>query len=128
MGGYTQRVRDSILPLSVAGTLPAAFGEWSFTDNTFDHEQPIETCELCGQQDLRTHAFRSALAARAVSIISPKAFFTSRADMVFMAESCGNPCVHLGQNSSFWQRGVFGFYLLAGVYSELEVSPEEEGE
>lgn len=55
MGGYTQRVRDSILPLSVAGTLPAAFGEWSFTENTVDHEQPIETCELCGQQDLRYH-------------------------------------------------------------------------
>ena len=55
MGGYTQRVRDSILPLSVAGNLPAAFGEWSFTENTVDHEQPIETCELCGQQDLRYH-------------------------------------------------------------------------
>ena len=55
MGGYTQRVRDSILPLSVAGNLPAAFDEWSFTDNTVDHEQPIETCELCGQQDLRYH-------------------------------------------------------------------------
>lgn len=55
MGGYTQRVRDSILPRSVAGTLPAAFTEWSFTNNTVDHEQPIETCELCGQQDLRYH-------------------------------------------------------------------------
>lgn len=55
MSGYTQRVRDSILPLSVTGTLPAAFDEWSFTDNTVDHEQPIETCELCGQQDLRYH-------------------------------------------------------------------------
>ncbi len=55
MGGYTQRVRDSILPLSVAGTLPAAFGEWSFTEHTVDHEQPNETCELCGQQDLRYH-------------------------------------------------------------------------
>lgn len=55
MGGYTQRVRDSILPRSVAGTLPAAFAEWSFTNNTVDHEQPIETCELCGQQDLRYH-------------------------------------------------------------------------
>lgn len=55
MDGYTQRVRDSILPLSVAGTLPAAFNEWSFTDNTVDHVQPVETCELCGQQDLRYH-------------------------------------------------------------------------
>lgn len=55
MGGYSQRVRDSILPLSVADTLPGAFTEWSFTENTVDHETPIETCELCGQQDLRYH-------------------------------------------------------------------------
>lgn len=53
MSGYTQRVRDSILPRSVAGTLPAASAEWAFTENTVDHEAPIETCELCGQQDLR---------------------------------------------------------------------------
>ncbi len=55
MGGYSQRVRESILPLSVAETLPAAFAEWAFTENTVDHETPIETCELCGQQDLRYH-------------------------------------------------------------------------
>lgn len=55
MSGYTQRVRDSILPRSVAGTLPAAFAEWAFTENTVDHEAPTETCELCGQQDLRYH-------------------------------------------------------------------------
>jgi hypothetical protein len=53
MSGYTQRVRDSILPRSVAANLPAAFDEWAFTENTVDHESPIETCELCGQQDLR---------------------------------------------------------------------------
>lgn len=55
MGGYSQRVRDSMLPLSVAGTLPAAFTEWQFTENTVDHEAPIEVCQLCGQQDLRYH-------------------------------------------------------------------------
>lgn len=55
MSGYTQRVRDSILPLSIADTLPAAFAEWSFTEKTVDHESPVETCELCGQQDLRYH-------------------------------------------------------------------------
>ncbi len=55
MGGFTRRVRDSILPPSVAGALPTVFGEWSFTENTVDHESPIETCELCGQQDLRYH-------------------------------------------------------------------------
>jgi hypothetical protein len=52
MGGFTRRVRDSILPLSVAGALPTVFGEWSFTENTVDHASPIETC---GQQDLRYH-------------------------------------------------------------------------
>lgn len=55
MQAYSQRVRDSILPLSVADTLPKAFGEWRFTGNCEDHEQPIETCELCGQEGLRYH-------------------------------------------------------------------------
>lgn len=55
MSAYTQRVRDSILPWSVAGSLPAAFTECAFTENTVDHESPIETCELCGQQDLQYH-------------------------------------------------------------------------
>lgn len=44
MSGFTQRVRDSIVPRSVAGTLPAAFEELAFTENTVDHEAPIETC------------------------------------------------------------------------------------
>ncbi|MCR9061073.1 MAG: hypothetical protein NXI02_27315 [Rhodobacteraceae bacterium] len=39
----------------MAGTLPTAFDEWSFTENTIDHEEATETCELCGQQDLRYH-------------------------------------------------------------------------
>jgi hypothetical protein len=55
MSSYTQRVRDSILPLSIGGTLPEAFDEWAFTNETIDHEAPIETCELCGQQELRYH-------------------------------------------------------------------------
>ncbi|WFR97773.1 hypothetical protein [Rhizobium tumorigenes] len=49
MGAYALRVGDSILPLSVDGTLPTAFGEWSFTENTVHHEQ---STKLCGQQDL----------------------------------------------------------------------------
>jgi hypothetical protein len=52
---YTQRVRDSILPLSVAGNLPQAFAEWRFTGRTYDHEEPIATCSLCGQEGLRYH-------------------------------------------------------------------------
>lgn len=52
---YPQRVRDNILPLSVGSTLPEAFEEWSFTEITEDHEQPIETCQLCEQEALRYH-------------------------------------------------------------------------
>ncbi|HEX2963531.1 MAG TPA: hypothetical protein VHO43_17175 [Ignavibacteriales bacterium] len=52
---YTQNVRDNILPLSNAQTLPAAFKEWQFTGNTIDHEKPIEQCQLCNQEDLRYH-------------------------------------------------------------------------
>jgi hypothetical protein len=55
MRTYPQRVRDNILPLSVAGTLPEAFEEWSFTDQVIDHEEPIETCGLCDQEELRYH-------------------------------------------------------------------------
>jgi hypothetical protein len=52
---YTQRVCNSILPLSVGDTLPKAFEEWYFTEEVLDHEQPTETCELCGQEELRYH-------------------------------------------------------------------------
>ena len=55
MQEFTARVRESILPLSVATTLPAAFREWRFTERTEDHGAPIETCELCGQEKLRYH-------------------------------------------------------------------------
>ncbi|WLB57455.1 hypothetical protein [Bradyrhizobium japonicum] len=55
MATYTQRVRDSILPLSVAVSLPKAFEEWRFTGQTHDHEEPHETCQLCGQEGLRYH-------------------------------------------------------------------------
>ncbi len=55
MRNYPQRVRDNILPLSVGATLPEAFEEWSFTDRTVDHEDAIETCQLCDQEELRYH-------------------------------------------------------------------------
>lgn len=55
MSTYPQRVRDNILPLSVADTLPKAFEEWSFTEHTEDHGAPVETCQLCEQEDLRYH-------------------------------------------------------------------------
>lgn len=55
MNAYPQRVRDNILPISIGSTLPEAFEEWSFTEQTQDHEQPIETCQLCEQEALRYH-------------------------------------------------------------------------
>jgi len=55
MNSYPKRVRDNILPLSVGSTLPEAFEEWSFTERTVDHEEPVETCQLCDQEELRYH-------------------------------------------------------------------------
>lgn len=52
---YPLRVRESILPLSVGETLPKAFEEWRFTGHTEDHGEPVETCQLCGQEGLRYH-------------------------------------------------------------------------
>ena len=52
---YPLKVKENILPLSVSGTLPEAFSEWYFTDNTIDHEAPIEVCQLCNQEQLRYH-------------------------------------------------------------------------
>jgi len=55
MNTYPKRVRDNILPISIGRTLPEAFEEWSFTERTKDYEQPIESCQLCEQEDLRYH-------------------------------------------------------------------------
>lgn len=55
MQSYPQRVRENILPLSVGATLPEAFEEWSFTEQTIDHGEPVETCQLCNQEELRYH-------------------------------------------------------------------------
>jgi len=52
---YSQRVRDNILPHSVGSTLPEAFEEWSFTEETFDHEEPVAVCGLCDKEKLRYH-------------------------------------------------------------------------
>lgn len=55
MDSFPRRVAENILPLSVAGTLPAAFREWHFTGQTVDHEIPEETCRLCDKERLRYH-------------------------------------------------------------------------
>jgi hypothetical protein len=49
----------------VAESLPEAFEEWTFTDEIEDHEEPIETCQLCEQEQLRYHfKIRNALTAK----------------------------------------------------------------
>lgn len=55
MQTYPQRVRENILPLSLAGNLPEAFSEWYFTGHTEDFHTPTEICELCDHDDLRYH-------------------------------------------------------------------------
>lgn len=55
MKTYPQIVRENILPLSIAGNLPEAFKEWYFTENTEDHGSAIETCQLCGKEEIRYH-------------------------------------------------------------------------
>lgn len=66
-GSYTQRIADSLLPLSVERTLPNAFEEWSFTGEVDDHEQATETCELCTKEDLRYQfRIRNALTGHAL--------------------------------------------------------------
>lgn len=52
---YLNRVRDAILPLSVANTLNQAFAEWRFTDRVHDHGQQPVNCQLCMQEHLRYH-------------------------------------------------------------------------
>jgi len=50
---YPQRVRQNILPLSIADKLPDAFKEWFFTEKTHDNETPDEECELCDKEEIR---------------------------------------------------------------------------
>lgn len=52
---FPKRVAENILPLSVAGKLPAALREWHFTGETVDHEIAEETCRLCDKEGLRYH-------------------------------------------------------------------------
>ena len=52
---YPQLVRKNILPLSIGESLPEAFEEWAFTNEVMDHEKPVETCQLCEQEQLRYH-------------------------------------------------------------------------
>jgi hypothetical protein len=55
MSNFPQRVRDNILPLSENETVADAFDEWVFAEETIDHEECVEICQLCEQEDLRYH-------------------------------------------------------------------------
>ena len=55
MSTYPKRVADNILPLSISGELSEVFKEWFFTEITEDHEDIIENCQLCNQEQLRYH-------------------------------------------------------------------------
>lgn len=55
MSFYSQRVRESILPLSIGDSLPKAFEEWTVTGRVHDHGSPDERCQLCAQESLRYH-------------------------------------------------------------------------
>ena len=55
MSQFVEQAQRRILPLSEAKTLKEAFAEWGFTGITEDHEEPIETCRLCGKDGLRYH-------------------------------------------------------------------------
>lgn len=52
---HLSAVEARILPHSLTQSLPGAFSEWRFTGDVIDHGKAIETCHLCGQQDLRYH-------------------------------------------------------------------------
>lgn len=52
---HLKRVSENLLPRSRASTLVEALKEWAFTDRVEDHEEAIETCQLCGQEELRYH-------------------------------------------------------------------------
>ena len=54
-GSYPLRVKQNILPLSIADNLPAAFDEWFFTEETYDHETPDAECHLCDKEEIRYH-------------------------------------------------------------------------
>jgi hypothetical protein len=55
MDSYTQRIRDNILPLSVAKTLLEALKEWAVNNILIDHGEADEQCQMCEQENLRYH-------------------------------------------------------------------------
>lgn len=55
MKSWSKTVSENILPLSISNTLPDAFQEWYFNENTIDYEEPIEKCNLCDHEEVRYH-------------------------------------------------------------------------
>lgn len=55
MSAFLRRVEANILPKSVSKVLTEALKEWRFTEHTQDHEDAIEACQMCEQEELRYH-------------------------------------------------------------------------
>lgn len=55
MEHYLQRVKETLLPLSVSKEIKEAIEEWQFTGETVDYEEAIEICLLCYKENLRYH-------------------------------------------------------------------------
>lgn len=55
-GNWARRAAANLLPLSrEKRSLARALGEWLYTGDMYDYEEPIETCQLCDHPDLRYH-------------------------------------------------------------------------
>ncbi|MDI6449221.1 hypothetical protein [Anaerobaca lacustris] len=51
---WTERVRSALQPLSVEKhAVGRMLREWYYTGSTYDLEEPVEDCELCGHQGIR---------------------------------------------------------------------------
>lgn len=54
MEQWLERVKRFVFPHSVEKQdIGKALAEWYYTGDTYDLEQPIENCELCGHSDIR---------------------------------------------------------------------------
>lgn len=55
MSASLRRVEANILPKSVSKVLAEALKEWLFTEHAQDHEDAVETCQMCEQEEPRYH-------------------------------------------------------------------------
>lgn len=53
--GYLARVEPFLRPVSESQDVREMLAEWDYIGDIIDHEEAIETCQLCGEQGLRYH-------------------------------------------------------------------------